>query len=53
VMTMLAVYAAACAYARVAGKTEVKAKIDKTSPAMAAESRQQRRARSRRTATTD
>lgn len=42
VMTILAVYAAACAYARVAGKTEAKVKVEKSSPAMAAESRQQR-----------
>ena len=42
VMTFLAVYAAAHAYARVAGKTEAKVKVEKSSPAMAAESRQQR-----------
>ncbi len=53
VMTVLAVYAAAWAYARVAGKTELKAEIERISPAMAAESRRQKRARSRGTATTD
>ncbi len=52
-MTVLAVYAVAWAYARVAGKTELKAEIERISPALAAESRRQRRARSRRTATTD
>jgi hypothetical protein len=47
VMTVLAVYAAACVYRRVAAKTEER------SPGMAVESRRQRRARSRRTVTTD
>jgi 4-amino-4-deoxy-L-arabinose transferase-like glycosyltransferase len=60
VMTVLAVYAAACAYAKVAAKTE--AKIERRSPATAMESRRQRVAgqaratkklRSRRTETTD
>ena len=41
VMTVLAVYATACAYARVTGKTDLKAKIRKSSPAMAVESHQQ------------
>jgi 4-amino-4-deoxy-L-arabinose transferase-like glycosyltransferase len=48
VMTVLAVYAAACAYAKVAGKNEVKVRPERSSPLMAAESRQQKRARSRR-----
>ncbi|PYU36551.1 MAG: hypothetical protein DMG31_00585 [Acidobacteria bacterium] len=47
VMTVLAVYAAARVHKRVAAKTE------KRSPGMAAQSRRQRRARSRRTVTTD
>jgi len=41
VMTVLAVYATACAYARVTGKTRVNPKIRKSSPAMAVGSRQQ------------
>jgi 4-amino-4-deoxy-L-arabinose transferase-like glycosyltransferase len=51
VMTILAVYAAAYAYEKVAGKTRIQ--IEGRSPILAAESRQQKRARSRRTATTD
>jgi len=50
-MTILAVYAAVYAYAKVAGKTQIQ--IEGRSPILAAESRQQKRARSRRTATTD
>jgi hypothetical protein len=53
VMTILAVYAAAWAYAKVTGKAQIR--IEGSSPvlAAAAESRQQKRERSRRTATTD
>jgi 4-amino-4-deoxy-L-arabinose transferase-like glycosyltransferase len=51
VMTILAVYAAAYAYAKVTGKAQIQ--IERGSPVLAAESRQQKRARSRRTATTD
>lgn len=53
VMTILAVYAAAYAYAKVTGKPQIE--TEGRSPALqaSAESRQQKRARSRRTATTD
>jgi hypothetical protein len=51
VMAILAVYAAGCAYARVAGKTQIQ--IDGRLPVIAAQSRQQKRARSHRSATTD
>lgn len=50
VMTILAVYAAAWSYARIAGKTP--SQIEGSAPMLAAESRQQKKARSRRTATT-
>jgi hypothetical protein len=51
VMTILAVYAAAYAYAKVAGKTQIQ--TEGRSPLLAAESRQQKTARSRRPAATD
>ncbi len=51
VMTILAVYAAAYAYTKVAGKTRIP--TEARSAILAGESRQQKMARSRRTATTD
>jgi Dolichyl-phosphate-mannose-protein mannosyltransferase len=51
VMTILVVYAAACAYAKVTGKAQIQ--IATGSAAVVPESRQQKRARSRRSATAD